>query len=118
MASGNKVVRVYSCITCQHRKVKCDKKQPCSVCVKAGVQCTPSIPAPPRRRKKENSETRTLAKPKRYEDGTWSEGTHNGMPAGPKQPSLLSERTKEDPRAGKEPATVVLGQGMTRFVDK
>lgn len=28
-----------SCTTCRHRKVKCDRKQPCAICVRAGIQC-------------------------------------------------------------------------------
>jgi hypothetical protein len=28
-----------SCITCRRRKVKCDKKQPCSNCVRAKINC-------------------------------------------------------------------------------
>ncbi|KAH8679721.1 fungal-specific transcription factor domain-containing protein [Tricladium varicosporioides] len=35
-----------SCVTCRRRKVKCDKQEPCSNCVKAGSQCI--FPAPGR----------------------------------------------------------------------
>ncbi|KAF1980872.1 hypothetical protein K402DRAFT_408875 [Aulographum hederae CBS 113979] len=48
-----------SCITCRRRKVKCDKKQPCSNCQKAQIDCI--FPAPGRaprrpRRTPENGE--------------------------------------------------------------
>lgn len=39
-----------SCLVCRQRKVKCDKQQRCSNCVKAGIECVYVIPARPRRR--------------------------------------------------------------------
>jgi hypothetical protein len=35
-----------SCVTCRRRKVKCDKRHPCSNCSKAGIECI--FPAPGR----------------------------------------------------------------------
>jgi hypothetical protein len=35
-----------SCVTCRKRKVKCDKKEPCSNCTRAGCECI--FPAPGR----------------------------------------------------------------------
>ncbi|CAG8949108.1 hypothetical protein HYFRA_00002237, partial [Hymenoscyphus fraxineus] len=35
-----------SCVTCRRRKVKCDKKEPCSNCARAGSECV--FPAPGR----------------------------------------------------------------------
>ncbi|CAE7030569.1 hypothetical protein PTNB73_05436 [Pyrenophora teres f. teres] len=35
-----------SCVTCRRRKVKCDKKNPCSNCVRANIECV--FPAPGR----------------------------------------------------------------------
>jgi hypothetical protein len=35
-----------SCVTCRRRKVKCDKKQPCSNCVRAKIECV--FPGPGR----------------------------------------------------------------------
>ncbi|KID98485.1 C6 zinc finger domain-containing protein, partial [Metarhizium majus ARSEF 297] len=43
--------RVLSCAQCQKRKVKCDRCSPCSNCAKAEVLCTPSTPAPARKRR-------------------------------------------------------------------
>jgi len=31
---------VYSCIRCSDRKIKCDRQDPCSTCVKHSAQCT------------------------------------------------------------------------------
>jgi hypothetical protein len=46
--------RVLACVLCQHRKIKCDRNTPCSNCVKANVTCTPSTPAPARKRRRPN----------------------------------------------------------------
>ncbi|KAK6848916.1 hypothetical protein PG995_012749 [Apiospora arundinis] len=53
MPSG-KPPRVLACVLCQHRKIKCDRHSPCSNCTKAGVTCTPSTPAPARKRRRPN----------------------------------------------------------------
>ena len=44
--------RVLACVHCTRRKVKCDRKSPCSNCVKTGVQCVPATPAPRQRRRR------------------------------------------------------------------
>ena len=41
----------YACATCHKRKVKCDRKDPCSNCVKHGTECEFRAPPPPRKRK-------------------------------------------------------------------
>ncbi|KAM3452643.1 hypothetical protein MY3296_004381 [Beauveria thailandica] len=48
--------RVLACVLCQHRKIKCDRSTPCSNCLKAGVTCTPSTPAPARKRRRPNQD--------------------------------------------------------------
>lgn len=32
-------LRIWSCVTCRRRKVKCDRKDPCSNCVKNQIEC-------------------------------------------------------------------------------
>jgi hypothetical protein len=49
---SRKPQRVLSCILCQQRKVKCDRKFPCGNCVKSHVQCVPAALAPHRRRRR------------------------------------------------------------------
>ncbi|MCJ1437531.1 hypothetical protein MMC27_006918 [Xylographa pallens] len=48
----SKTPKVHSCILCRHRRVRCDRKQPCSNCVRAGAECRANNPAPPNRAKK------------------------------------------------------------------
>ncbi|KXL44297.1 hypothetical protein M433DRAFT_109311 [Acidomyces richmondensis BFW] len=43
--------RILSCVACQKRKVKCDRKFPCANCVKAGIHCV-QVEAPRQRRRR------------------------------------------------------------------
>ncbi|KAK4656695.1 hypothetical protein QC762_206520 [Podospora pseudocomata] len=53
---SNKPTRILACVLCQHRKIKCDRNFPCSNCTKANVKCTPSTPAPARKRRRPNQD--------------------------------------------------------------
>ncbi|KAK2733505.1 fungal specific transcription factor domain-containing protein [Colletotrichum kahawae] len=55
-SSQHKSPRVLACVLCQHRKIKCDRNTPCSNCIKANVTCTPSTPAPARKRRRPNQD--------------------------------------------------------------
>ncbi|XEV03143.1 hypothetical protein FSHL1_008430 [Fusarium sambucinum] len=46
--------RVLACTYCQQRKIKCNRIFPCSNCVKANLNCTPSKPTPVRKRRTPN----------------------------------------------------------------
>ncbi|KAM5356742.1 hypothetical protein ACJ41O_003388 [Fusarium nematophilum] len=46
--------RILACVLCQHRKIRCDRRFPCANCIKANVLCTPSTPAPVRKRRRPN----------------------------------------------------------------
>ncbi|KAF7563735.1 hypothetical protein G7046_g384 [Stylonectria norvegica] len=46
----------HACTVCARRKVKCDKRTPCSNCVKSQAQCLYEAPAPPRPRKRHADE--------------------------------------------------------------
>lgn len=62
-------LRHHACALCQSRKVKCDRKDPCSNCVKAQAGCEYRVPLPPRRRRKmQKPNTMAMARLKRYED--------------------------------------------------
>lgn len=60
--------RKHPCLLCQQRKVRCDRNEPCSNCVKAGaVKCEAAPQYPPRKRKKRFPEAELLARLRRYE---------------------------------------------------
>ncbi|ODA79118.1 hypothetical protein RJ55_04709 [Drechmeria coniospora] len=55
-AAPHRHARVLACVLCQQRKIKCDRNFPCANCVKANVTCTPSTPAPARKRRRPNQD--------------------------------------------------------------
>lgn len=62
---ATKLTRGHSCVSCQRRKVKCDKQKPCSNCTKTRIDCVQSTPL--RRRRKKTSESDLAAKLRKYE---------------------------------------------------
>ena len=56
-----------SCVTCRKRKVKCDKRQPCSNCQKAGIECVFPRPGRAPRRSKKPPDAELLARLRRLE---------------------------------------------------
>ena len=59
--------RVLSCVLCSQRKVKCDRKFPCTNCSKAGAQCVPASSVP-RQRRRRFPERELLDRLRLYED--------------------------------------------------
>ena len=63
----NKAARVLSCVLCAQRKVKCDRKFPCSNCTRTGVQCVAAATVP-RQRRRRFPERELLERLHNYED--------------------------------------------------
>ncbi|KAK5045300.1 hypothetical protein LTR84_009406 [Exophiala bonariae] len=55
-------VQVYSCLQCKHRKVKCDRIDPCGNCEKVGAECVYRAPPPPNRKKRQQQQDAALEK--------------------------------------------------------
>ncbi|PWY71296.1 C6 zinc finger domain-containing protein [Aspergillus eucalypticola CBS 122712] len=78
-----------ACSLCARRKVKCDKGEPCSNCLKAHAQCIYEAPASPRPRKRAADEE-LLARLARYEELMrshnidFSSHTHTWIPSNQK----------------------------------
>lgn len=66
-AITTKSQRVLACILCQQRKVKCDRRFPCSNCTKAGAQCVPAALVP-RQRRRRFPEKELLERLRHYEN--------------------------------------------------
>lgn len=64
--TGSATAKHPSCILCRKRKVKCDRKYPCSNCIKANAECIfrESIPA---RHHKRRAEHALLSRLRHYE---------------------------------------------------
>lgn len=58
----------FSCLTCRQRKVKCDRRTPCSNCVKAEKQCSFIPPVRGKRKRTKRPKEGLHAKLKRYEE--------------------------------------------------
>lgn len=58
----------HSCAMCHQRKVKCDKKSPCSYCVSRGIACVPVAPIMKKPRKRRFPEAELLTRLRRYEE--------------------------------------------------
>ena len=58
--------RLLACVLCQQRKVKCDRKTPCSNCVKANAHCVPATLAK-RQRRRRFAERELLERIREYE---------------------------------------------------
>lgn len=66
--------KVFTCIRCFERKVKCDKLNPCSNCTRSKAECVFRVPPPARRRKKQTPEAQLLERLKKYEELLRSNG--------------------------------------------
>ncbi|KFY44980.1 hypothetical protein V494_01233 [Pseudogymnoascus sp. VKM F-4513 (FW-928)] len=58
----------FSCLTCRQRKVKCDRRNPCSQCVKAATQCSFIAPVRGKRKSTKPPKEGLHSKLKRYEE--------------------------------------------------
>lgn len=61
-------LKSYSCLTCRQRKVKCDRHNPCSNCVKMAQQCSFIPPVRAKRKRTQAPKEGLHAKLRRYEE--------------------------------------------------
>jgi hypothetical protein len=124
--------RVPSCVLCQTRKVRCDRKEPCTGCVKAGVSCVPSVPVSVRRRRRIIDGDQLTARLRRCEallkayEGNASQGNNKTSGNGT-EPSLQShlqsqtsgpEQLSRQPIVASEGGKMIIEHGQHRYVDK
>ena len=67
-----------SCVTCRRRKVRCNKENPCSNCVRAGIECVFPGPGRAPRRSRKPPDAELLARLKRLEGVVTSLGVEVG----------------------------------------
>lgn len=56
-----------SCVTCRRRKVRCNKREPCSNCVKAGIECVFPGPGRAPRKPRRTPDAELLSRLRRLE---------------------------------------------------
>lgn len=82
-----------SCVTCRRRKVRCNKRSPCSNCVKAGVDCIFPPPGRAPRKSKRPPDAELLSRLRRLEgviehlSGKNAEVSGSASSISPTQPS-------------------------------
>ena len=65
--NGATALNSRSCVTCRKRKVKCDKRHPCSNCNRAAIECVFPGPGRAPRRSRKPPDTELLARLRRLE---------------------------------------------------
>ncbi|KAF2458311.1 fungal-specific transcription factor domain-containing protein, partial [Lineolata rhizophorae] len=65
-----------SCVTCRRRKVKCDKRQPCSNCTRARIECVFPSPGRAPRKPRKPPEAELMERLRRLEGVVQSLGVH------------------------------------------
>ena len=117
-----KTPKVYSCILCRQRRVRCDRKQPCSNCVKAGAECKASNPAPPNRAKKGRLNDKSYTKITSHKQASKGENVEFTKLTGPGTGSIFGQASEVDGEHADTPLSTLRGKlivedGRPRYVD-
>lgn len=102
-----------SCVTCRRRKVRCDKRSPCSNCVKGGVDCI--FPPPgraPRKVKRQPAENaELLSRLRQLENIVEAAITNSNTQITPSPPQQRGDRSSGDPPVRPQPSRHNEGEG-------
>ncbi|KKK17177.1 hypothetical protein ARAM_002476 [Aspergillus rambellii] len=96
-----------SCITCRRRKVRCNKRTPCSNCAKAGVECIFPPPGRAPRKSKRPHDAELLSRLRRLEGVIEHLSEKKGGMVNAKVPDTLtptSPQQRNDRLPGNEPS--------------
>ncbi|KAI9931814.1 hypothetical protein ASPWEDRAFT_150702 [Aspergillus wentii DTO 134E9] len=105
LSSPQESLNSRSCVTCRRRKVRCNKRSPCSNCIKAGIECVFPAPGRARRKSKRPQDAELLSRLRRLEgvieqiSGNRSEGSQNPQPQTP-QPQATPSPVERNDDAG------------------
>ncbi|KAL5612883.1 hypothetical protein BROUX41_004039 [Berkeleyomyces rouxiae] len=123
-ATATKAPRILACVLCQHRKIKCDRNMPCSNCIKANAACTPSTPAPARKRRRPNQDLQErLARCEELLKSYYATGASvSSMSTASSTPADSTTDTELAPypptsTSFTQTGRVVMEDGTTRFTD-
>jgi Fungal Zn(2)-Cys(6) binuclear cluster domain len=127
-----------SCVTCRRRKVRCNKIDPCSNCVKAGISCIFPLPGRATRKLRRSPDAELLARLRRLEGMV--ESFHGGSVEGsvasnlipapstaksperddkdyrPSLPNAGMETIRPSPHRQEELGKLVFEEGRSRYV--
>ena len=128
----------YSCVRCADRKVRCDRQNPCSACLRHDVQCVFRAPPPPRRKQKRAQDGNLKDRLKRYEAlfqnlGVDPNGVGTSSQAEQRRRTIIGSEidmmegevplptpasTATEPERSITTSQVLHGQGRSKVVDK
>jgi hypothetical protein len=95
-----------SCVTCRRRKVRCNKRTPCSNCTKAGIECIFPPPGRAPRKSRRPPDAELLSRLRRLEgvidhlrsgNGSGSEGTSARTPSLTTSSTVISDTPASAP---------------------
>jgi hypothetical protein len=103
-----------SCVTCRRRKVRCNKRSPCSNCVKAGIDCIFPPPGRAPRKAKRPPDVELLSRLRRLEgviehlsgSGSTADAISNGSATQAAPSSTIPSTTPSDWSAAPATTTV------------
>lgn len=101
----------FSCLTCRQRKVKCDRRTPCSNCTKAEKQCSFIPPVRGKRKRTKRPKEGLHAKLKRYEELLKSYGAHF-------EPSEYDNDSESDSETASQPDVEIAGDAQPQSRDR
>ena len=137
-SSGAQSAKAFSCTRCFERKVKCDRRSPCSNCLRFEADCIYRAPPAPNRRKKQPHEKYLLARLKDYESLLRSHGIgieNPIMPAKPPSSNVVDRNALLDHQGSassmqtgsatepfiisnsRQAGQLIIDQGKSRFVE-
>ncbi|CAD6573380.1 MAG: hypothetical protein ASARMPRED_006024 [Alectoria sarmentosa] len=96
-ANGSAGLNARSCTTCRKRKVKCDKRHPCSNCTRAGIECIFPGPGRAPRRSRKPPDTELLARLRRLEGVVQSLGKGIDDEAEPANEPVVVPKVEYEP---------------------
>jgi hypothetical protein len=91
-----------SCTHCRHSKLKCDRNDPCSQCIKKGRASLCTFPAPATRKKPSASMQNRLKHLESLVKGAMTGQNHAGQPTTPSDSSHFDNLTLSDGHIGDE----------------
>jgi hypothetical protein len=125
-------VKKFSCLTCRQRKVRCDRRNPCSNCVRAARQCSFVAPVRGKRKKTKAPKEGLHAKLRRYEELLQSYGAnidpseHDGSDADTASEAGTAEDGRPQYKSGtgsytnieESKSKLITRNGSSRYYDK
>lgn len=123
-------IRSFSCFPCRQRKVRCDRRHPCSPCARMGKECSFVAPLRGKRRGKRAPKEGLHAKLQRYEELLKSYGVKieltndadiSDAESGSEQAVAVTDHTEPRMKASSEPfpnSRLVAKDGTSRYFDK